>query len=324
MPQGGDGLDLAPLVSVVIPTLNRPDYLRAAVSSVVGQSYRNLEIIVQDNASDADPVAVVESFADPRIRYFRNGERMNQTENVVSACMRTHGRYVAVLCDDDVWHPDFVRELVAPLEANGEVVLAFCDHGIIDSSGRVDDDLTARVTRTFRRHRLRPGVHRPFDDIAVLYRSIPTLSGAMLRRDVIAWGEIPLELPYGLDLYLAYVAARTQRACYYEPRRLAKLRYHVGSVSSASRRAEQKLVNARTARTYWAKFAGDREVGRNRRYFEMKAGENAALVALVLLRCGKWREALGEARRSWAAGLMRPSILLSHLVYAIRLGRVRA
>jgi glycosyltransferase involved in cell wall biosynthesis len=327
MQQGPVGSDRAPsstLVSIVIPTLNRPDYLRAALASVVAQSHRNLEIVVQDNASAADPAAVVESFDDPRISYFRNATRMNQTENMVSACMKARGRYIAVLCDDDLWHPDFVRDLVAPLEVDSDIVISFCDHYIIDSAGRVDDAVTAKVTRTFQRHRLARGIHRPFDDIAIVYRSIPGVSAAVLRRDVIAWDEIPLDMPYGLDLYLAYVAARTQKACYYEPRRLAQLRYHAGSVTSASRRTEQKLANARTARAYWAKFARDGEIGRNRRYFEMKAGQNAALIALVLFQCGKFREALGEVRRSWAAGLIRPSMLLSHLVYAIRLRRVRA
>jgi glycosyltransferase involved in cell wall biosynthesis len=320
--QGSGGS--SPLVSIVIPTLDRPEYLRAALGSVVAQTYRDLEIVVQDNASAADPAAIVASLDDPRIRYFRNATRMNQTENMVSACMRAHGRYIAVLCDDDLWHADFVRELVAPLEANSDIVVSFCDHDIIDKDNRVDPVLTAKVTRTFRRHRLRRGVHRPFDDIAVVYRSIPALSAAVLRRAAIAWDEIPLDMPYGLDLYLAYVAARTQKSCYYEPRRLAQLRYHAGSVTSASHHAEQKLANARTARAYWTKFARDGELGRNRRYFEMKAGQNAALIALVLVRRGQWREALGEVRRSWAAGLIRPSMLLSHLAYAIRLGRVRA
>ena len=321
---GSEVANSSPLVSIVIPTLDRPDYLRAALQSAVDQSYPDLEIIVQDNASAIDPAAVVARFDDPRIKYFRHAKKVNQTENVVSACMKTRGPYIAVLCDDDVWHPDFVREMVAPLEANSDIVLAFCDHDIIDSAGRRDDAATARVTRTFRRHRLRQGVHQPFDEIAVVFRSIATLSGAMLRRTAIAWEAVPLDMPYGLDLYLAYVAARTKKACYYQPRRLAQLRYHAGSLTASTGRAKQKLANARVARAYWAKFSRDGEAGPNRRYFEMKAGQNSVVIVLVLLRCGHWREALDEVRRSWATGMMRPSMLFSHLVYAMRLGRVRA
>lgn len=313
-----------PLISVVIPTLDRPDYLRAALQSVLAQSYDNLEIIVQDNASAADPADLVEGLDDPRIKYFRNATRLNQTENVISACMKARGRYVAILCDDDVWHPDFLCEMVAPLEANDDVVLAFCDHDIIDSAGRRDDAVTDKVTRTFHRHRLRQGVHQPFDDIAVIYRSIPTLSAAILRRAEMNWDAVPLDMPYGLDLTLAYGAARTRKACYYQPRRLAQLRYHAGSVTSSFGGVEKKLANARTARTYWAKFARDGEMPRSRRYCEMKAAQNAVVIALVLLRCGQWREALDEIGRSWADGLLRPSTLFSHLIYAIRLGRARA
>jgi glycosyltransferase involved in cell wall biosynthesis len=316
--------DPGPLVSVVVPTLDRLDYLRAALRSVMAQSYGNLDIVVQDNASAIDPADLVATLQDPRIRFFRNPIRVNQTRNVVSACQRARGDYVAVLCDDDVWHPDFVRELVAPLEADSEIALAFCDHGIIDSSGHEDDVVAAQVTKMYGRHRLRPGLHRPFDDIAVVHRSIATLSGAMLRRSSIPWDEIPLDMPYGLDLYLAYIAARTKKPCYYEPRRLAQLRYHAGTISSHAGRADQKLANALNARAYWSQFSHDRAMRRNRRYFELKAGQNAAVVVSVLLRRRQWREALAELRRSWTAGLMRPSMLLAHLVYAIRLGRVRA
>ena len=146
----------------------------------------------------------------------------------------------------------------------------------------------------------------------------------MLRRSAIAWEDIPLSMPYGLDLYLAYMAARTGRPCHYEPRRLAQLRYHPGTITSHAGQSEQKLVNARNARTYWSDFSRDEAMWRNRRYFKLKAGQNAAVVVSVLLRRHQWREALGELRRSWSAGLMRPSMLVSHLFYAIRLGRVKA
>ncbi len=314
----------APLVSVVIPTLDRPDYLRAALRSVIEQTWSNLDIVVQDNASATSQADLVAAFADPRIRFFRNETRLNQTQNMVTACQKARGDYIAVLGDDDVWHPDFLRELVAPLEADGEIVLAFCDHGIIDASGRENDSVAAQVTKTFGRHKLRPGRHQPFDDIAVLYRSIATLSGAVLRRSAIAWEEIPLSMPYGLDLYLAYMAARTGKACHYEPRRLAQLRYHPGTITSKGGQSEQKLVNARNARTYWSDFSRDGAMRRNRRYFKLKAGQNAAVVVSVLLRRRQWREAWAELRRAWAAGLMRPSMLFAHVFYAIRLGRVKA
>ena len=313
-----------PLVSVVIPTFNRQDYLRIALASALAQSLRDFEIVVQDNASAGDPEALVESFADPRVRYFRNPTTVSQTQNVISACAKARGKYIAVLCDDDVWHVDFLRQMLAPLEANDDVVLAFCDHDIIDGDGRRDDRLTERVTRSFHRHRLQPGIHRPFDEIATVYRSICTLSAAVLRRDAIDWRAVPPDMPLGLDLYLAYLAARTGKACHYLPTRLAQMRYHPGSLTSGLKRSQRRLANARNALLCWRAFFQDGALRRNRRYFELKAGLNALVIVTALLRCGDWRGSFRELRRFWAEGLIRPRILLYHLAYAKKLGRMRA
>lgn len=66
-----------PLVSVGIPTYNRPEGLRRTLECITGQTYKNLEIIVSDNCSPG-PVneKVVREFMarDRRIRYFRQDE----------------------------------------------------------------------------------------------------------------------------------------------------------------------------------------------------------------------------------------------------------
>jgi len=57
----------APTVSVLIPTYNRPVYLRAALASVLAQSFGDFEVIVQDNASEVDPGEIIAAFGDRRI-----------------------------------------------------------------------------------------------------------------------------------------------------------------------------------------------------------------------------------------------------------------
>ncbi|MBD1212120.1 MAG: glycosyltransferase, partial [Dolichospermum circinale Clear-D4] len=46
-----------PLVSVIIPTYNRPEYLKQAINSAVQQTYENIEIIVCDNCSSENPAS---------------------------------------------------------------------------------------------------------------------------------------------------------------------------------------------------------------------------------------------------------------------------
>src|SRR6185437_6777479 len=149
----------APLVSVVIPTLNRQGYLRIALQSALAQTLTSLEIIVQDNASTADPRAVVEGLCDPRVAYHRQSTAVAQVENVVSACARARGKYIAILGDDDVWKPKFLATLVGPLEADASLVVAFCDHEIIDTSGRPDAAAADRISKRYGRHGLGGGAH---------------------------------------------------------------------------------------------------------------------------------------------------------------------
>src|SRR5206468_9816139 len=91
-----------PLVSIVMPTYRRPHYLRQALASAVGQTYRNLQIIVRDNASNDETPTVVRSFEDPRIEFLQASETGTAWENGTECMKRVTGKYLMPLCDDDV------------------------------------------------------------------------------------------------------------------------------------------------------------------------------------------------------------------------------
>ena len=140
-----------PLVSVIIPTYNRPSYLKEAIKSAVGQTFRNIEILVSDNCSLENPQAIVESFQDSRIRFWRNETNIGMFANAMNTFKKARGKYVASLNDDDVWNEDFLEKLVPQLEANPDLALAFCDHYTIDSSGAINYVATENCTRRWRR-----------------------------------------------------------------------------------------------------------------------------------------------------------------------------
>jgi glycosyltransferase involved in cell wall biosynthesis len=150
-----------PLVTVVLPTLNRPAYLEEALRSAVQQSYRNLEILVRDNASDRSTGEVVRSFKDERIHYLRHPENIGMTANLLGGFRAARGKYVTTLHDDDFWQPEFLQEMVAVLEANPELVVAFSDHYIVNEAGEIDQRATDKNTTYFGRASLTPGIHKP-------------------------------------------------------------------------------------------------------------------------------------------------------------------
>ncbi|WP_170954728.1 glycosyltransferase [Polaromonas sp. AER18D-145] len=95
-----------PLVTVVIPTYNHSNFLREALHSVRAQSFLEWEVVVVNNYSTDDTIAVVESFADARIRLenFHNQGVIGAARNRGIALAR--GAFIAFLDSDDLWLPE--------------------------------------------------------------------------------------------------------------------------------------------------------------------------------------------------------------------------
>ena len=105
----------SPFFSVVIPVYNRASVLGQALRSVLDQTDRDFEIVVVDDGSEDDPKAVVDSFADSRIRYLRqkNGGGGAARNTGIDLA---RGRFIAFLDSDDQFlprHLERMRSLLA-------------------------------------------------------------------------------------------------------------------------------------------------------------------------------------------------------------------
>ena len=121
-----------PLVSVGIPTYNRPESLRRTLESITGQTYKNLEIIVSDNCSPApETEAVVREFIakDKRIQYYRQEENEGIAFNWHFVLKKATGEYFMWVADDDYWNCDSVSILLREFEKSPEssVVMSACE-----------------------------------------------------------------------------------------------------------------------------------------------------------------------------------------------------
>lgn len=100
-----------PLVTVGIPTYNRPEGLRRTLECITGQTYRNLEIIISDNCSpnpDAEIVGRKFVAKDPRVQYFRQKENTGGY-NFQFLIEKATGEYFMWAADDDEWLPEFIE-----------------------------------------------------------------------------------------------------------------------------------------------------------------------------------------------------------------------
>ena len=99
------------LLSVLLPTRNRLEYLRYAVESVRRQDGDDWEIIVSDNDSTDDVAGYVAGLVDERIRYVRTDTFVPVTENWNNALRHARGDYVVMLGDDDALLPGYLSAL---------------------------------------------------------------------------------------------------------------------------------------------------------------------------------------------------------------------
>jgi glycosyltransferase involved in cell wall biosynthesis len=118
-------MDSTTLVSVVIPTHNRPDFLRKTLESIIGQTYFNLEIIVVSNGFNAKNREVVESLKDPRLIYLEQANSGSPSSPRNHGIRVANGEYVAFCDDDDLWLPEKIQLQVTGLNSNNEHGLCY-------------------------------------------------------------------------------------------------------------------------------------------------------------------------------------------------------
>lgn len=133
----------APLVSILIPTHERPAYLREALLSALAQTHRELDIVITDNgASEASLEAVADLVrGDSRVRHLRCPERQYYLENWLYGLSHCQGELLNFLMDDDLFHPEKVERMAGLLSAHPEVALVTSYRELIDGRGRRLPDL---------------------------------------------------------------------------------------------------------------------------------------------------------------------------------------
>ena len=103
-----------PKVCIGIPAY-KPEFLEEAIASVLAQTFEDWELIVVDDCSPGDIKGIVGKFTDPRIRYYRNEQNIGAEDpsyNWDRCVSYARGEFFCLLCDDDMYHPTFLEEML--------------------------------------------------------------------------------------------------------------------------------------------------------------------------------------------------------------------
>ena len=189
-----------PLFTVLLPVTRPPAMLPYAISSVLAQSEARFELVVIGDGAPAETIACAESFArrDDRVsvRAFPKGERHGEAHRH-EVLSEARGSLVAQIADDDLWFPDYLRELA--------VLLADVDVGnlltaVLRPDGQVDTlpgDLAdprwreAMVTRWWTAFGISTGGYR-----LAAYRALP-----------VGWSPAPPGRPTDVHMWRKFLTA---------------------------------------------------------------------------------------------------------------------
>ncbi|MBE2985233.1 glycosyltransferase family 2 protein [Campylobacter sp. RM9344] len=129
-------------ISVIIPTFNRPELLKKALSSALNQTYKNLEIIVSDDANDETAKQICEKFSDKRVRYVKNKTHAKSPNgNKNNGFDNASGEFVCILDDDDELCLEAISECFSYIKEGYKCVFA---DGVCEIDGKITDKIAGR------------------------------------------------------------------------------------------------------------------------------------------------------------------------------------
>ena len=118
-----------PQVQVFIPTFNRSGNLRRAVTSVLGQTFADIEVVVLDNHSSDDTPAVAAALmqADSRVTYLRRETNIGMIANFNAIATLATAPYFTMQADDDDYEPGFLQTAIDAFNAYPDIQFVACN-----------------------------------------------------------------------------------------------------------------------------------------------------------------------------------------------------
>ena len=125
-----------PLVSIGVPVFNSESKIKKVLKSILNQNYKNLEIIISDNASIDRTFDILTEFKlkDLRIKLYRQTTHLNPAENFKFTLLKAKGEYFMWNADDDFRSPDFVKKNVGFLNENPDYVASCSKNHFINDT----------------------------------------------------------------------------------------------------------------------------------------------------------------------------------------------
>lgn len=122
------------LVSVIMPAYNSDNFIDTSISSVLNQTYHNLELIIINDSSTDKTENIIKKYIDNRIVYLKNEKNLGVAKSRNLGINIAKGRFIAFLDSDDVWDFEKLEKQVSFMISR-EIPFTYCSYKKIDESG---------------------------------------------------------------------------------------------------------------------------------------------------------------------------------------------
>ncbi len=212
-----------PVVSILIPTYNYAHFLDETINTALAQTYTDYELLIVDNHSTDNTIEVVTPYLkDPRVKFHRNETNIGLVGNWNKCLELARGKYIKMLCADDLWDPTILEKYVKVMEAHPNVALVTCDKKAIGSKHH--------ETITPLTH-LQDGQFAIMHMITGNYCWIGEPSSVMFRARDLTVGKFSDEYRQYVD-YEMWIRLLTKGDCYIIPEILTYVRFHADTNSN--------------------------------------------------------------------------------------------
>lgn len=236
-----------PTVSVLMPVVDpNPEYLRAAVRSILDQSFPDLELIIIEDPAQRPVSEMVGPVTDPRLRLLTNPQRTSLVDQRNSGLQAARGDLIACLDSDDLAEPNRIARQVKFMESHNEITVLGSQLKIIDTHGsligyRCYPQRHERIVAMMR-------IYNPIAHPAVMFRAKAVRSQGGYRLAAEGGNE-------DYDLWCRLAKAGFGFATHPEP--LTRYRVHPQSMKSTRGRAMLRNT-IRLKRFHWGRGLGVR------------------------------------------------------------------
>ena len=140
------------MVSILMCTYNREQYLKRAIDSVIAQTYTEWELIIVDDGSTDNTEQLLAFYPDPRIRYIKMDKNRFYCYAANYGLQNCRGDYVAFQNSDDEWLPDKLEKQMRFMEEHTEAGACFTEVTLIDNEGNDLSERCLPMEKLFENH----------------------------------------------------------------------------------------------------------------------------------------------------------------------------